>query len=554
MSFRLRLKIVGIFLLFFLVIATLQPSYAQAPSKPISNSASTTTQQQNTETIYGNVDKSVPRNMHTLSQSVLIETLSSVVCALSGRDPINPKGKCLTFNPQTGKIAYATSESSVGKFMGGLIAGTASIPVSGTDYVAYSMDNFGLVKHTYAANQQKTGSGYARLAPLIGIWVRFRDLAYLFFVLAFTIVGLAIMFRVKIDARTVMTIQNQIPKIVIALVLVTFSYAIAGFLIDLMYVITYFIIYTFSSLTPTHVNVDASVFGVFNKAFSTNASVPIDTTIPTGISYNVGGSGILNLTYSVSQGVNSVLTTLSTDFIDSTIGHWFSILFTPFGVLDIACNSLGWVTSKITFGLFDKPSCDFAQEFFKQTVQLIFGVLAFIIVLVAIFYTLFRVWFTLVKSFAYVLVDSMIGPLWIAAGIFPGSKLGFSSWVRHLMGHLSVFPATFAVIFLGKTMMDAVAGSPSQLFSPPLVGGAIGGNPAIAGFIGFGFIISLPTILDRTKKAVGAMDFGLVDIKKATGVGIGVPRGSISTLTTAWTPGHNITEAPGLWRTLGKKV
>jgi len=552
MSLRLRLKFIAGFLLLYLIIITLEPSYAQAPNV----SPKTAVQQQNSEMIYGNVEQNVPKNLHTLSQSVFIETLSSVVCALSGHDPLNPKEQCLTFNPQTGKIAYATSNGGVGKFIGGMIAGTSAIPISGTDYVTYSINNFGLTKHAYAADQKGGGSGYSRLGPLIPVWVKFRDLAYLFFVLAFTVVGLAIMFRVKIDARTVMTIQNQIPKIVIALILVTFSYAIAGFLIDIMYVVTYFIIYTFSSLTSTHVNIDNSVFGVFNKVFngSFNVTVLDPVVIPNKVNYSVGGSGILNLTYSVSQGISSVLSTLSSDFIDSTIGHWFQILFTPFGVLDIACNGFGWVTNKISFGLFDKPSCDFATEFFKQTVGLIFGVLAFLVVLVAIFYTLFRVWFTLVKSFAYVLVDSMVGPLWIAAGVFPGSKLGFTSWVRHLMGHLSVFPATFAILFLGKTMMDAVSGSQQQLFSPPLVGGAIGGNPAIAGFIGFGFIISLPTILDRTRKAVGAMDFGLVDIKKATGVGIGTIRGGVSTATTAYTPGHNITEAPGLWRTLGKKI
>jgi hypothetical protein len=60
-------------------------------------------------------------------------------------------------------------------------------------------------------------------------------------------------------------------------------------------------------------------------------------------------------------------------------------------------------------------------------------------------------------------------------------------------------------------------GSQGGLFSPPLIGDAVGGSPAIAAFIGFGFIISMPSILDRTRKAVGAMDFGLKDIRTSFG-------------------------------------
>jgi len=45
-----------------------------------------------------------------------------------------------------------------------------------------------------------------------------------------------IMFRVKINPQTVVTVQSSLPKIVISAVLITFSYAIAGLLIDIMYV------------------------------------------------------------------------------------------------------------------------------------------------------------------------------------------------------------------------------------------------------------------------------------------------------------------------------
>src|SRR3990172_12628792 len=51
------------------------------------------------------------------------------------------------------------------------------------------------------------------------------------------VIGFLIMFRRQIDPHTVISIQNALPRIVLTLILITFSYAIVGLLIDLMYVI-----------------------------------------------------------------------------------------------------------------------------------------------------------------------------------------------------------------------------------------------------------------------------------------------------------------------------
>jgi hypothetical protein len=74
--------------------------------------------------------------------------------------------------------------------------------------------------------------------------------------------------------------------------------------------------------------------------------------------------------------------------------------------------------------------------------------------------------------------------------------------------------------------------SAHELFSPPLIGSAVSGSNAIAAFIGFGFILSMPTILERTKKAVGAMDFGLKDLKTSIGVGTGIGMAGIKTASS----------------------
>ena len=110
------------------------------------------------------------------------------------------------------------------------IAALYNIPISGTEYLAYVKDNF-LGKPTYAA------TGSEGLSPLIPLWKAFRNVTYVLFSVIFVVIGIMIMLRVKISPQAVITIQSAIPKLITSLVLVTFSYAIVGLLIDFSYII-----------------------------------------------------------------------------------------------------------------------------------------------------------------------------------------------------------------------------------------------------------------------------------------------------------------------------
>lgn len=65
------------------------------------------------------------------------------------------------------------------------------------------------------------------------IWSSVRDIAYIGYVLIMIVIGFMIMFRHKIGGQTMVTIGNSIPKLVVSLVLVTFSFAIMGLIIDI---------------------------------------------------------------------------------------------------------------------------------------------------------------------------------------------------------------------------------------------------------------------------------------------------------------------------------
>lgn len=107
-------------------------------------------------------------------------------------------------------------------------------PASGVQYFAQKIHDLNPVTPAYAA---AGGIGYQTLGPVQKIWIAFRNMAYVGFILVFVIIGFMIMFRAHISPQAVATVQDSIPRLVIALILVTFSYAIAGFMIDIMFLL-----------------------------------------------------------------------------------------------------------------------------------------------------------------------------------------------------------------------------------------------------------------------------------------------------------------------------
>ena len=104
----------------------------------------------------------------------------------------------------------------------------APSPVNNSLYLA-SINPF--TKPVYAA-----GAGASSLIFILELWQLCRNIAYVGMILVTVIFGVMIMLRRRIDPRTVITVQLALPRIVISLILVTFSYPIAGLIIDISFV------------------------------------------------------------------------------------------------------------------------------------------------------------------------------------------------------------------------------------------------------------------------------------------------------------------------------
>jgi hypothetical protein len=116
---------------------------------------------------------------------------------------------------------------------GSALAIMTSNPISS---VAYFRDVGQRLKIVPEAQAQTTGFGFTAGGAVLQLWKASRNLSYMLLVIVMVVMAFMIMFRVKLSPQTVITVQSALPKVIVALILITFSYAIAGFMIDLMYV------------------------------------------------------------------------------------------------------------------------------------------------------------------------------------------------------------------------------------------------------------------------------------------------------------------------------
>lgn len=80
------------------------------------------------------------------------------------------------------------------------------------------------------------GLGYNVLMPMMGLWQWSRNVVYIFYIIIVIILSFLILFRSTLSGQNVITILNSIPSLILSLVLVSLSYPIAGFFVDLIYI------------------------------------------------------------------------------------------------------------------------------------------------------------------------------------------------------------------------------------------------------------------------------------------------------------------------------
>ncbi len=480
-------KIITIVALFLLAFTTtvcfpLQKTYAQ--SAPQSQS-----QQTLNEFRIPDTDSTVPKNTHAYTQILLIDILSAITCQLTGIDPVMPSQPCIGFNPLTGKFGAAQQRIEDKPQLGGALGVLAQQigvlyqkPASSKTYFDYLSANFGIVKPAYAQqtncnslNNSAFGYGYCGLNPIFEIWKLARDFAYALLVIAFVVLALGIMLRFKIDARTVMTLQNQIPRVIIAIILITFSYAIAGVMVDLMWTVTYMGMDAITSASSAKVCLNGTNPPISNAAQQYLLETPlryVDSIFADDCNSLLGSKGLIMLANDTGGAIGNIITDL---------------IFNAFGSNFNAASS----------------DCSFTNigDCFKKGIALIISLIIKLIVVITLIITLIRLWFNLLKTVVLFIVYALEGPIYIVFGLLPGRPLGFEKWLRLIFAHLVPFPLVAWALTFARVLSASYSVSipnPNTVFVPPLIG-----NPNMNNFgilLAFGLILITPGIPDTIKE------------------------------------------------------
>ncbi len=265
--------------------------------------------------------------------------------------------------------------------------------ISSQEYVADVLDNIGIptVSRAYAQ-----GTGYNAMKPFLEFWKVFRNLAYSLYIIMFVVVGIMIMLRTKVNAQTIITIQTALPNLLITLLLITFSYAIVGFMIDLMYFLIYFIVYLIASADI----IDAPT--AITRLMSHSA-------------WSVVFEGRNSIVSGITHSIQGILGSLGT------------------GGLGVVGDTINVIDDVSVFGM--------VSPFY-------------LMVAVAFIIAMLKLMLALVKSYIMLIVQTITAPVQILMNAMPGSK-AFSEWLKKTASYLIPFPVAGAMfIFAGILVGD----------------------------------------------------------------------------------------------------
>lgn len=373
---------------------------------------------------------------------------------------------------ESGKLIQAGAMQTTSVMMAKLY----NKPASSVDYVAYLMNNSGFTKSAYAQGSgwdflTKTRTGGVNgteTQPILILWKMSRDVVYLFFIVIFVAIGFMIMFRSKLNPQTAVNVQMAIPGIIVSLILVTFSYAICGLIIDTVFL--------------SHKLIDAVYF-------STNTK-PFYELLP--------DAGVGKVPYSEVVEKMDIISALLLpgDAVGGLPSPWEGLnVFSQFG--DFLTNGIG-ESIKTLLGAGD-------TNFFSNFIPLIF---AFTILGVGI-----KIFFALITKYVTIILSTIFSPFVFLLSAFPGKNEGIGTFIRTMLSAALTFPATAFMFFLsaffvsGKVVLDLNALPPlnkTGIFEPGKAATGLASGQVLEPLIAIGILMAATQVSQAIDQALGA--------------------------------------------------
>ncbi|PIR72901.1 MAG: hypothetical protein COV26_01435 [Candidatus Nealsonbacteria bacterium CG10_big_fil_rev_8_21_14_0_10_36_23] len=383
------------------------------------------------------------------------QIITCFLTSVAGGNAITPE--CVTSAvTSVGKIfdllwpgSNLVSESNRSNSFLSSIFETQNRPISGIRYVKEKISR----SFSIPIAKAQGGFGFNAINSIQKYWVGFRNMAYAIAVLVTIVFAFMIMFRVKLNPQTVVSIQSALPKIVVAIILATFSYAIAGFVIDLTYVV-------------------AGLFATL--LYSSGFAIP--------------GKDL----YGIYEQIVPNTTLLGNFYI---LGYmlWYWILF----ALAIIVSFVATFTQLSVWGMLAS----------------IIMILVWVWLLVLCLWYTVKIPFVLIKNLISIYISIVTAPVQITFGaLIP--QIGFGQWFKKLVAELMVYPVTGLLLYLAlSTLLSSFAVNfrvfgqffgtdPGKLWSPSIIGSTADMSGLLWMVMSFGIIVLIPKVIELLKSMI----------------------------------------------------
>ena len=440
-----------------------------------------------------------PKLKNTKEGKITIALYQGMLCGIIG--------EACTDNPKDGNKNF--NHSLFGLITNFMIIPYANPPASGVYWAYFGLQNAGFIPKTYAAE----GIGFSAIRPLISIWKIFRDFSYMLLVIVLIAIGFMIMFRAKINPQTVITIENSLPKIVVSLLLITFSFAIVGFLIDLMYVL---IAFTISFLKPGQNVTDNFINAVTGGPGSLIKEI---------LSFNFyhAANGFIDLfpTY-IKTIINLISTALSIYLVNFLLmGKIFGVKEAVQGIPALG-GAIGFVAEGALIFLLS---------------PIISGAFIALLTIFTAIFLFFRIFFILFTNYIELLIYIIFSPLILMIESIPGRST-FSFWFKKVFFSIFVFYLVFILLSVTKQISDIILpeNQINELWRPPFLYNI--GYEYFPALVVLGMLFIIPNIVNLFKQILGVKDsgvsFGLGTFFGGVGAAYGGFMGGMQTFTSLY--------------------
>jgi hypothetical protein len=455
-TIKLMKKWLVVFCLLFLAVAPFNRPKAQETAAEESITIQTGSSFRDAGgTGYGDAVENTDQTGTINKEAVDSYTLQTIIPMALNEGLVGWNGKTLTLERFQKSVLGQTSQAMAYLY--------EEKPASTMEYLAWLGNRAGVVPKTYAQ-----GVTFSRLLPILEIWKAFRDIAFALLAIIMLMIGLMIMFRAKVNPQTVANVENTIPRVVVTIILIWFSFPIASLTIDFMYVII------------------AAGIGVIGQAvgdpnvlkaiqdFSTGGFMVLfsKTLAPVGEFAKVGGSGS---TIAIPAGIGLVGLLPGISWFAIPIGLFF---MTVGGALTGAQAGGDWGAGIIT------------------ALSPIFVLLIFIV----LFFQVFKIFFLLLTAYIQILISIIISPLYLLFNAIPGRNT-FTSWWKGIVANMLSFVVTAIMLYLGWAIASLISEQP--FWTPPFIIQGAGASQMVVGLIALGIVLLIPQVIGMVKQALG---------------------------------------------------